>query len=211
MITAKIVQATIEPASVLRHYQEVLSTSRSAIARGLRESRARSQRYAHRIREHAKKEGSARGYQESSHVLGEALRGIKERYEDASRDAYCDLAGRVQEILGVLIPTYLKDHPEELSRWIAETASLVRGSQQLTLRYNPRYHDLFSHTRVPCPPGMRVVEDGSIGSDDFIIDSEDGEIRFDYASLITPLCLPEEAAHPSQATSIASPGDACRS
>jgi flagellar biosynthesis/type III secretory pathway protein FliH len=192
---APVITATIHPPSdhaevALQTYRAVLTLARKEQSEILIRARKRGKAYAQKAREKGYQVGLAEGRKEAKEQFSAALTTIVNHYSAAADQAAEDVIAIAHQIVEHVIASYLQEHPDQLRRWILHAVESVKHARNLTLAYNPRYHDVLSKYAHEFQSVMNVVSDPSLGDTDFALQSSAGGISFSWKEMLRTLSEP---------------------
>lgn len=190
MITASIHPPSNHSEIALQTYRAVLIVARKEQTEILLRARKRGKTYAQTAREKGYRVGLSDGMREAKEKFSSALTTITAQYSAAAERATEDVITIAHQIVEHIIASYIQEHPDQLRQWILQAVESIKHARNLTLAYNPRYHDLLSSYAHEFKDVMNVVSDPSLGDTDFALQSSAGGISFSWREMLRTLSEP---------------------
>lgn len=196
MITARLRESSCSPELILESHRLVMRQAYREKETILRQARKRARSYVQHARRLGHESGYAAGEQECAEKFRTSIEALGSRYREVSRLAQNEVAQSASELVEQIVESRLQASPTPLQSWIQQALGQLSSGRVLVLRYHPRYEEILSHIASVLPRDIRCEPDPSLGTRDFVIESETGAVECAWRELIS--LSPSPFTAPSQ-------------
>lgn len=189
IIEAKLKSPEQKSEAVIDAFRGALEIGRKEAADKIVQARKRARDYTQRAKTKGFNIGYNHGLKQCHDRFEAALAGLLNQYDQAVNDARHDVLKLGTQLLETIIPAYLKDHPEQLCKWIDEAMVDLKGIRKLILRYHPRHQEFLHDFKPSKNIQITCICDSSLDNTEFALSTDHGEILFNWRQLLAELAI----------------------